>query len=181
MSGAPAIKEARTTRVAGPHAEFQTSGARKSAARRNLQPSGAADGASFGKDQHPPSTRHCQCNFMALRQQPLAKSASAKNAARVSPTSSISDIVEVLRGRPGRQRQVGRPRRPRRSRLLKRWSSTTRTCEGGYAFLLAKPFLSARRLSYRRACFVCSRYRASQDASHRVSYSRGRPRYGTTP
>ena len=25
-SGAPAIKEARTTRVAGPHAEFQTSG-----------------------------------------------------------------------------------------------------------------------------------------------------------
>jgi hypothetical protein len=28
-SGAPAIKEARTTRVAGPHAEFQTSGARK--------------------------------------------------------------------------------------------------------------------------------------------------------
>jgi hypothetical protein len=34
------VKEARTTRVAGPHAEFQTSGARRSPARRNLRPQG---------------------------------------------------------------------------------------------------------------------------------------------
>ena len=34
------MKEARTTRVVGPHTEFQASGARRSAARRNLRPQG---------------------------------------------------------------------------------------------------------------------------------------------
>jgi len=63
--GAPAIKEARTTRVAGPHAEFQTSGARSNAARRNLRPSGTADGASFGRISIP--LRHATVNAISCR------------------------------------------------------------------------------------------------------------------
>jgi hypothetical protein len=70
---------------------------------RNLRPSGTADGAFFGKDEHPPSAHHCQCNFMALRQRlhsiraaRAARCVAAQTAARARPNLRGGDSFCLL-------------------------------------------------------------------------------------
>ena len=62
--GAPAMKEARTTRVAGPHAEFQTSGeAQESCAAKSAAFTGSMELLS-ARLSVPLSAHHCEVRWI---------------------------------------------------------------------------------------------------------------------